>query len=385
MKIDSISFRQILNSHLGFTHEFVIKSEEGKSGVGSAPLGETIGIYEDSLDKAGPEQIIRAILADGCLSAEFDQAGFDDYLVSRIKDFGRNNCFALSLAFFQASEKRLISNDPGMPALCLNILNGGNHAYTNPVLSEFSEYLLVARTDDLSVTLEDHARIQESVRAALKSSELSLVNGNPVNRFKVSDNRVWLELLIKILANLGLASRYDLMIDASAGDLWRDGAYQFTLTDGSRRTPEGFQEYWLSLIRDYGIGYLEDPFREIDYMMWKSTTAGQNRCKIIGDNFYSSNAGRIKEGILQGYSHGIIMKPDQAGTVTATLQAIQAAQQGGQVVISSHRSISTESTFLSRVTYCLGIKYFKIGPLYSDYSSVLRLNELLRLRAANVE
>jgi enolase len=100
---------------------------------------------------------------------------------------------------------------------------------------------------------------------------------------------------------------------------------------------------------------------------------------VIGDNFYSSDAARIEEGAAKRYAHGAIIKPNQAGTVTGVRKAIEAAQRSGQIVITSHRSISTESTFLSTLTCMYGVKYIKIGPLMTDYSSVVRLNEIIRL------
>jgi enolase len=141
----------------------------------------------------------------------------------------------------------------------------------------------------------------------------------------------------------------------------------------------------MDLIHEYGIGILEDPFQEHDYEGWKTLVSNQSGCKIIGDNLYSSDADRIEEGSRKGYTHGTLIKPNQAGTVSAVQRAIDVSQRFGQLVITSHRSISTESTFLAPLTILGGVGYMKIGPLYTDYSSIMRLNELIRLTGFNLD
>jgi enolase len=135
----------------------------------------------------------------------------------------------------------------------------------------------------------------------------------------------------------------------------------------------------MDIIRQYGLGVLEDPFREQDPESWRRLTAAQSACKVIGDNFYSSHAGRIEEGAAKGYTHGAVIKPNQAGSVTAVRRAVEVCQRTGQIAITSHRSISTEETFLSTLTCMYGVRFIKIGPLLTDYSSVVRLNAIIRL------
>jgi enolase len=107
-------------------------------------------------------------------------------------------------------------------------------------------------------------------------------------------------------------------------------------------------------------------------------TGSQATCFIVGDNFYSSEAERIARGAESRCTHGVIVKPNQAGSVTAASRAIEVATRTGQIPIVSHRSISTEYPFESTLACMHGVGYIKIGPLATDYSSVVRLNELLR-------
>ncbi|OQX83774.1 MAG: hypothetical protein B6D63_05680 [Candidatus Latescibacteria bacterium 4484_7] len=384
--IKSISFRRVLNSHVEFTNEFIVELVDGSVGLGAAPQGETISIYEDkrTIDGAG---IIEKINTDGVVGRELTQAELDGYLDGKIPEFGRNNAYALSLAFFNAAntadtyraffgcgEERL---EP--PALCMNILNGGWHAYTNPVLSDFHEYILVAKNNNIEEMIADHARVQSEVRKRLKDKEKVYVSGNPVNRFETEDNREVIEFLLGVVSDLGIENKYDMWIDASGGDLYRDGVYTLEITDKKARSRDEFLKYWLDIIEQFHLGFLEDPFQEQDYDNWREVTSNGMGCRIIGDNFYSSDAARIEEGAAKKHSHGVLLKPNQAGTVTAIIDAVRSAQKNDQIAVTSHRSISTESTFLSLLTCMMGVKYIKIGPLYTDYSSVVRLNEIIRL------
>lgn len=385
--IQDIAYRTILNSHVKFTTEFIIRFADGSSGSGAAPQGETISIYEDKKVAITPETIISALQRDGLLARPVTQADFDAYLQQNLAVFGRNNAYSLSLAFFNAARQTrslfdLFGKTPSPllpPCLCLNILNGGWHAYTNPVVSDFSEFMLVAKSNDILEVISEHNEIQKAVKARLIQQTKTVVSENPVNVFSARDNRAPIEFLLGVVNSLGLAGKYDLMIDASAGDLWTPDGYRLAITDQSVYSSEQFMDYWQGLIRDYGLRFLEDPFREQDAQAWQALTASEPEAVIIGDNYYSSDAARIETGAAARHTHAVIIKPNQAGTVTGIRHAVEAAQRGGQLVITSHRSISTEETFISALTCLYGAQYIKIGPLETDYSSIVRLNEIIRL------
>ena len=386
-RIKKIRCRKIINSHVNFTNEFVIELEGGSIGIGSSSLGETISIYEDKKVSSSPENIIRTIEADNLVGKPLDQELFDSYLKQHRIEFGQNNAYGLSEGFFNATlSKHSIfevfnksKSKLTPPFLCLNILNGGWHAYTNPVLSDFSEFMLVSKVNDLEEVIAEHNEIQKVVKEKQLNQTKTVVSGNPVNSFPTRDNREVIEFLLNILIELGFSNKYDLMIDASAGDLWNGSGYCLGVTDNSMHSPEAFVKYWLHMIQQYNLMFLEDPFHEKDFDRWKELTTAQDQSCIIGDNLYSSDVKRISEGAAMKYSHAAVIKPNQAGTVTAVKEAIEAGEKFGQIVITSHRSISTESTFLSKLTCIFGIKYIKIGPLATDYSSVVRLNEIIRL------
>ncbi len=387
MIIKAIQHRKILNSHVKFTNEFIVTLEDHSIGIGGSPQGETISIYEDKEITVEPSAIISAIQKDGLMGRPINQAQFDEYLLQNIKRFGRNNSYALSEALFNASRNTLSAFEAfgltpflmSAPKLCLNVLNGGWHAYTNPVLSDYSEYIMVARSNDIEEAIGSHNEIQQVVKERLQKQAKVLINGNPVNRFKTVDNRECLEFLLNILKDLGYDSKFDLWVDASAGDLWDESGYRLAITNNALYSSEQYQAYWLDLVRQYGLRFIEDPFREQDYASWKFLTNAVDNAVVIGDNFYSTNPERIAEGARERYAHGVLVKPNQAGTVTEVCWAVETAKRSGQVAITSHRSVSTESIFLSTLTCLYGVEYIKIGPLATDYSSVVRLNEIIRL------
>jgi enolase len=386
-KIAGIRCQKILNSHAEFTNEFIIELEDGSKGVGASPRGETISIYEDKVHARDGEAVINKIYSDGCYHKTLSQEALDAYLQQNVNHFGYGNCFAISLAFYNALENirsharknEKTEKRRSFPRLCLNILNGGQHAYTNPVLSDFPEYLLVPKHNDFFEMIDEHGKIQRGIRERLTGCEKVVVNNNSVNRLQDPNNASWIEMLLDLLKELKLDARYDVMIDASAGDLWQEGKYKFSLTDHSERTGAEMCAYWMELIEKYDIRFLEDPFYEKDIESWKILTSKQKRCCIIGDNLYASRSDKIQKGAEEKYTNGVIIKPDQAGTVTGTIEAIRTSQANKQIVITSHRSISTESTFLSFITCAYDVEYIKIGPLFTDYSSILRFNKIIRL------
>ncbi len=369
----------------------MVELDDGTFGLGSAPKGETTSIYEKD-KRAHPQRVIERLLRDHVLNTPLSQVEFDAYLRQQSGIFGTANCYALSVAFFDANERlsrRLkenkIGTKPYLPYICLNILNGSHHAYTNPVLSDFHEFLLVSKSAHLDDIINDHNELQKRIKEKLATCEKTVVSGNVVNKLGATDNSVWLEFLLNIVDNLGLTSKYDLMIDASAGDMWTGRGYRFSLTDRSLRTKSDMHDYWTDLIEAYSIRFLEDPFQEEDFESWMKLSRTQRKCNIIGNNLYSSDPIRIREGASKRYTHGVIIMPNQTGTVTATIEAIETARASKQIAMTSHRSISTESTFLSTVTNRYKVDYIKLGPLKTDYSAIVRLNELIRLSGIGYE
>ena len=271
--IEAIGHRTIFNSHAEPTTEYSIYLSDGSVGRGASPQGETISIYEDKGRLVDVSGMIAELCRGDALRDPFDQGSFDRLLGERVAPvFGKNTCYALSLAFSnacrEASGSIVADESAGTPRLCCNILNGGWHAYTNPVLSNFPEYLLVATSDDIDEVIGSHAQVQRVVREVLAGKDKVTVGGNPVSRFATPDDRECVEFLLGVCSDLGLSDDFELMIDASAGDLWRDDRYHLELTDGTARTSEEMAGFWLDLLEQYPLRFLEDPFRETDADAW---------------------------------------------------------------------------------------------------------------------
>jgi enolase len=233
--------------------------------------------------------------------------------------------------------------------------------------------------------LNDHESIDRKVKEKLARKGKIYINQNLVSKSDHGDNRDWFDFLQAILAELGLESDYDLMIDASGGDLWTGKEYRFNITDDSAMSEEEMCDYWNGIIKDHNLRILEDPFHETDFESWQTLTNNQTKCKVVGDNLYSGDPERIAEGIGKKYTHGIILKPNQTGTVSNTIKAINLVQQSGHTLIMSHRSISTESTFLAHMSSKFNAEYIKNGPILTDYSSIIRLNEFIRITGLGYE
>jgi enolase len=380
--LESVTVGPTINSQGRLADEYSLRFADGASGRGSAPQGETRSRYEARDVAADAQSVLDKLNTDGIFGRELSQAEFDQYLAATASRFGSAAVFSLSCAFFEAS---LQSSDGFVrpskalsPRFCLNILNGGRHAYTNPVLSDFHEFLLVPNHADIALLLDDHQAIQASVRGHLSEKESTPVNGNRVHVLDGQGNRACIEFLIGILDGLGLSPRYDLMIDAAAAQLWNGSAYALDLAEKRTFSPLELEGYWLDIIADYPVALLEDPFAEHDLDRWGSLVARAADCRIMGDDVHSGDAERIRYMLNEACMNGVMLKPDQAGTVSATLEAMQVARRASAPVILSHRSISTDSLVLAHLMVHGEIEFAKFGPLLSDFSSILKMNEVLR-------
>jgi len=380
--LESVTAGPTINSQGRLADEYSLRFADGASGRGSAPQGETRSRYEAGDDATDAQSVLHKLSADGVFGREFSQAEFDQYLVGNAPRYGSAAVFSLSCAFFEAS----LRSPDGLarplkalsPRFCLNILNGGRHAYTNPVLSDFHEFLLVPNHADIALLLDDHQAIQASVRSHFSETESTRVNGNRVHVLNGQGNRACIEFLVGILDGLGLSTRYDLMIDAAAAQLWNGSAYALDLAEKRTFSSLELEGYWLDIIADYPVALLEDPFAEHDLGCWGSLVARAADCRIMGDDVHSGDAERIRNMLNEACMNGVMLKPDQAGTVSATLEAMQVARRAGAPVILSHRSISTDSLVLAHLMVHGEIEFAKFGPLLSDFSSILKMNEVLR-------
>ena len=381
--LTGVDYRPTINSIAQLTSEFSIHFADGSMGTGSAPRGETLSCFENHSHNTSPERVIQLLESDAIMGSELSQLEFDGYLESQIAELGQENVYSLSCAFFEASLASCVQAASyrmnKQPAYCLNILNGSFHAYSNPVLSDFHEFLLVPGHGDLARLLADHRRIQDSVRQHLATRPTTVVNGNVVHVLGKNGNRDSIAFLAELLSELGLTKDYGIMIDAAASGLWNGSGYTLELAEQRTFSRQEFVAYWRDILGEFALHVIEDPFAESDQESWMKLVASRAECGIFGDDIHCGDPLRIRELLDGGCMTGVVLKPDQAGTMSRTMDAIHAAQQQDVPIILSHRSIGTDSLVLAHLLVEFGIGHAKFGPLYTDYNAILRMNEVLRM------
>ena len=371
--IAGVSGRQVLNTHLAWTVEVTVTLADGRSGRGASPRGETPSIYEnrETGGRPAPDEVLRS-MARELEGLDIDQAALDGVLIEHQAQWGAAATYAMSSAFYEATRAGEIGRSP---RILFNVLNGGLHAYTNPVVSDFSELLLVPRSDDLAAMVAGYLQILAEAEKSLAAMPTTTVGGNLVHDLGADPNTAAFALVEKLLSDTGQSERFGLMTDASAGDWFVDGHYELSVT-GERLDPGSLVDEWLRLMDRFDLEILEDPFAETDVASWQALHDRRPaRSHLYGDNLTS-----VQPAELEAKAHlvdGVLVKPDQNGTVTGTLRFAALAREAGLSIAASHRSIETDTAFLVNLSTDLGADYIKIGP-FSDFSSVMRTNALLR-------
>lgn len=382
-EIARVGGRRVLNSHCRWTLEFGVELADGRGGRGASPRGETPSIYERAADGSATPAVVdevRALVA----GRSFDQETLDGLLLERGEAWGRAATYAVSVAFFEATcgasdrtgDPR--ADLPRPPRILFNLLNGGLHAYTNPVASDFTEFLVVPHELDLAASIDAYLRLLELAPARLSRLPVRSIGGNPVADLGPQPNEAACGLVRELLDEAGFTGTFGIMIDASAGDWARAGEYVLPVT-GARMRTDALVGYWLALADRHGLELLEDPLGELDLDGWQALhEARPAGTAILGDNFTSSDPDMLPA--RAGALDGVLLKPDQAGTVTRARRFGELAHDRGLQLIASHRSIETDGVFLVHLATLLGTDAIKIGP-FSDLTSVIRTNELLRSAA----
>lgn len=370
--IRAVAHRQVLNSHGEWTPELTLELADGRRGRGAAPRGETPSIYERRNDAAQiPIAHIRSVLCGEL----FTQTSLDRVLADRQSAWGSDVIFALSTAFF-ACQAVVVPADY-RPRLLFNVVNGGRFARTNAVNADIAEVLLVSLTDDIAATIEGYRRLDAGVRRELGGAPLRIVEGRRVHDIGgTTANDRAIELVTDLIELNRLETTFGVMVDASAGDWWDGNSYRLPVT-GMVAESAALVDYWTRLVERHPIMFLEDPFAEVDVDSWREFHgARRDGCHVFADNFTSTNPAELVTKAK--LTDGVIVKPDQNGTVSGAREFTEVARSAGLQVAASHRSIETDTDALIRVAVDLGIRYLKIGP-YTDFSAVARTNALLRL------
>ena len=419
-QIVSIHARQVLDSRANPTVEAEVMLESGGFGRAMVPSGASTGKFEaKELRDQDPKlysgkSVLKAVeqihtrIASALMGMEGeDQAGVDGAMLElhKHKPLGANATLAVSLALAKAAADeqgvglyRYLGGAKAnlLPSPMLNVINGGKHA-SNPLAIQ--EFMVCPKAGSFSEALRKAVEIYHQLARLLEQKGLATTVGDEGGfggAFK--DSSQALDLLVSAIQKAGFkpAEEVELALDVAASELLEKGKYK---VDGKQLSGEELGEYYKKLIAKYPIKSIEDPFGEEDYPAWQNFTAGYqpnpsqakslpqaNSLQIVGDDLLVTNPKLIQKGITERLANAVLIKPNQIGTLTQTLEAVTLAQKAGWGVVISHRSGETEDTTIADLAVATGAGQIKTGaPARSDrtakYNQLLRIEEELATAA----
>ena len=405
--IEAVYARQILDSRGNPTVEVEVILDDMTLGRAAVPSGASTGAFEavelrDGGDEYGGKAVSKAVAAvideiqPELLGFDADDQRLVDQAMinlDRTPDksrLGANAILGVSLATAVAAAKsaglplfRYIGgpNAHVLPVPMMNILNGGAHADNNVDIQEFMIAPVGAAT--FAEALRWGAETYHALKAVLKQHGLSTGVGDEGGFApELDSNQAALDLILEAIGKAGYTPGQDiaLAIDAAATEFFADGGYNFEGAAKSTADMTGLYAGWLDR---YPIVSLEDPLAEDDWDGWQQLTAALgSRVQIVGDDLFVTNPDRIRRGIESRAANSLLVKVNQIGTLTETLDAISLAQRSGFTTMVSHRSGETEDTAIADLVVAMNCGQLKSGaPCRSErvakYNQLLRIEELL--------
>ncbi len=411
--IASIHARQILDSRGNPTVEVDILTENEHLGRAAVPSGASTGVHEavelrDGNKKLyGGKGVLRAvknintILADNLLGWDVaDQTGIDAMMIAldgtaNKGKLGANAILAVSMAVAKAAALeanlplyRYIggTNAKILPVPMMNILNGGAHA-DNKI--DFQEFMVMpVGASSFSEGLQWGVEIFHSLKSVLKKKGYSTNVGDEGGFApNIQSNEEAIETVLTAIENAGYKSgtQVKIAMDAANSELWnaKEKKYIFHKSDGKKMTSEQLVKYWEGWVKKYPICSIEDGMAEDDWKGWKMLTeAIGNKCQLVGDDLFVTNVTRLERGINEGIGNGLLVKVNQIGTITETINAVTMAQNNGYNTIMSHRSGETEDTTIADLAVALNCGQIKTGSAsrtdrMAKYNQLIRIEEIL--------
>jgi enolase len=267
-----------------------------------------------------------------------------------------------------------------LPVPMMNILNGGAHA-ANTV--DFQEFMVMpVGFDTFSEALRAGAEIFHSLKKVLGAAKKSTSVGDEGGFAPdLATNEEALEVIVQAIDKAGYRLGEDIVLalDVAASELYRDGAYVFHKSSNERRSSLQMVDYYADWSRRYPIRSIEDALDEDDWDGWKALTDTiGDTVQLVGDDLFVTNPIRLRDGIERGVANAILIKVNQIGTLTETIEAIDLAKKAGYNSIISHRSGETEDTFIADLAVATGVGQIKTGSA-SRTDRVAKYNQLLRI------
>lgn len=320
-----------------------------------------------------------------------EQVTIDNYMnymdgTKNKSSLGANSILAVSMAVARAAADSLkiplymyLGGVSGttIPYPMMNILNGGKHADNNVNIQEF---MIVPRDVELfSDRLRMCTEVYKELKNILKKDNLSTGVGDEGGFSpNLKSDIMAIDYIMKAIENVGYTDNFSIALDVAASEMYKNGKYEFWKT-GEVKTVDEMIEFYRDIVSKYPIISIEDGLSEDDWSGWrKLTNELGEKVFLVGDDLFTTNTERLMKGIKEETANSILIKPNQIGTVTETIEAIKMAKANGYMPIMSHRSGETEDAFIADFAVGLNLKYIKTGaPCRSE--RVAKYNELLRI------
>lgn len=406
-KIKKIYAREILDSRGNPTIEVEVTLESGIIGVASVPSGASTGknealeLRDNDKNRYHGKGVLKAvnnvnnIIAPPLIGKNsLNQEEIDNTMIKldgtdNKSLLGANAILGVSLANLKAASKYLgkelyefLGDNYSMPKCMMNILNGGAHASNN---LDFQEFMIVPSKEEYKENLRIGSEIFNTLKNILKEKNLLCGVGDeggfapPINNANEA-----LELISEAINKSGYILGKDVYIalDVAASEFYNEEE-DIYLLEGKKYTKEELVNYYEKLVNKYNIISIEDGMAEEDYEGWKLLTDRLSNIQLVGDDLFVTNKKLLQKGISMGIANAILLKLNQIGTVTETLDTIKLARENNYKTIISHRSGETEDNYISDFAVGLNLGQIKTGSLsrgerLSKYNRLLRIEEKIK-------
>ncbi|HEY0060095.1 MAG TPA: phosphopyruvate hydratase [Flavisolibacter sp.] len=409
--IAEIFARQILDSRGNPTIEVDVITDEGAMGRAAVPSGASTGVHEavelrdDDKKVYVGKGVLKAVEnVNKTLSPELvgydvaDQTGIDALMIEldgteNKSKLGANAMLAISMAVAKAAAEesalplfRYIggTNAKTLPVPMMNILNGGAHADNKIDVQDFMVMPVGATT--FSEGLRWGVEIFHALKTVLKKKGYSTNVGDEGGFApNIGSNEEAIETVLVAIEAAGYKTGSQIMIamDAANSELYKNGKYVFHKSDGKSLSSDQLVDYWANWVRQYPICSIEDGMAEDDWDGWKALTEAVGaKCQLVGDDLFVTNVTRLQQGIDKNIANALLVKVNQIGTITETINAVTMAQHAGYNTIMSHRSGETEDNTIADLAVALNCGQIKTGSAsrsdrMAKYNQLIRIEELL--------
>ncbi len=406
-KIKKVKAREVLDSRGNPTVEADVLLEDNSFGRAIVPSGASTGekealeLRDNDKSRYMGKGVLKAVnnvnseIANEITGKSFEsQEKLDKTLIDldgteNKSNLGANAILSVSMAFAKAcaiSNKlplyKYLSTDEAniLPCPMMNILNGGVHADNNVDLQEFM--IVPVGTDKFSESLRMGSEIFHNLKSILKSKNLSTAVGDEGGFAPdLSSNKEALDIIVEAIEKAGYTAGKNVFIalDPAASSFFKNGIYVLEAESPSEKSSDEMIEFYKELVYNYPIISIEDGLDENDWNGWEKLTKELGgKIQLVGDDIFVTNTKLLNEGISKGVANSILIKVNQIGTLTETLEAIKIAKDNNYTSVISHRSGETEDTTISHIAVATGVGQIKTGSVCRS-DRIAKYNELLRI------